>query len=67
MHNGSPLLYACWYFFFAPDKFFDREAEQNVQDADENDPIAREMSNLDILDKLEKQATRESHYQYDCF
>ena len=55
--------------FFAPDKLFGREAEQNVQDADENDPIAREMTNLDVLDQLEKQATRESHYasNFACF
>ena len=59
MHAGN--------LFFSPDKIFDREAEQNVQDADENDPIAKEMTNLDILDKLEAQATHESQCQCTCF
>ncbi len=36
--------------------FFLRESEQNVHDIDQNDPIAREMSNTDILDSLEAQA-----------
>ena len=33
-----------------------RESEQPVSGSDENDPIAKEMSNLEIIDKLEAQA-----------
>jgi hypothetical protein len=40
---------------FSSDGFCRRESELNAQD-DENDPIAREMSNQEMLNTLESQA-----------
>ncbi len=37
-------------------KILHREWEQNIDDGDENDPTGKEMSNVEILDKLEAQA-----------
>jgi hypothetical protein len=43
---------------------FSRESEQNVHDIDQNDPIAREMSNTDILDSLEAQANNATNLDF---